>query len=218
MKYRAAVFDLDGTLIDSIEDIADSMNAVLLSNGLPVHEVDVYRSLVGDGSLMLAKRALPENAADEEKAEETRDLFFEEYRARCMEKTRPYPGIPGLLDMLAGRGIRLAVLSNKFDELTVMLVRSFFPEHDFECVVGSRPGIPRKPSPDGAFLIAGEMGVKPAEFIYFGDTGTDMETAVRAGMFPVGVLWGFRDRNELVSAGASAVIERPEDFISAGIC
>jgi len=213
MKFQAAVFDLDGTLLDTLADIADAMNAALERMGLPDHVTTAYRYLTGDGVRALAERSIPEKAKDETMVAACIREFRSEYAGRWGTKTRPYPEIPGLLSNLIQRGIKLNVLSNKLEEFTVRAVRDFLPGFEFSFIIGAKPDLPQKPDPAGALLIASGLRIPPADIIYLGDTGVDMETAVRAGMFPVGALWGFRDEKELREHGAKAVIGSPPELL-----
>jgi phosphoglycolate phosphatase len=213
MKFPAAVFDLDGTLLDTLADIADSMNAALEKVGYPGHETDAYKYLTGDGVRALAERSLPESARDEATiAACIRELRME-YADRWGKKTRPYPGIPELLSALAQRKVRMSILSNKLDEFTRRAATDFLSGFEFDFVIGANPDHPQKPDPSGALFIAGRLEIEPARFLYLGDTGVDMLTAVRAGMFPVGALWGFRDEKELRENGAEAVIRSPGELL-----
>lgn len=216
MDFKAVLFDLDGTLLDSLEDLADSMNAVLHRQRYPEHPVEAYKYFVGDGIEALARRALPEAHRDEEAIAACVREMRQEYGNRWDKKTRPYPGIPELLDELSRRGVKMTVFSNKPDETTRVMVARLLPRWRFERVRGERPGTPRKPDPAGALEIARELGLSPEEFLYVGDTDTDMKTALAAGMFPVGVLWGFRDAGELEAHGARAIIKRPLDLLTLG--
>jgi phosphoglycolate phosphatase len=213
-QLKAVIFDLDGTLIDSIEDLADSMNTVLRSLGHQIHAVESYRYMVGDGVRNLVERALPETAQDDVHVELSLDKFKEEYRVRWTAKTHPYDGIPDLLDELEARKIRMNILSNKIDHFTKLTVSRFFPRNTFDYVMGALPTTPKKPDPFGALLIAQKLGIPAHQFIFLGDTNTDMRTAVSAGMFPVGALWGFRPEEELRESGASEVIAHPTDLLS----
>jgi phosphoglycolate phosphatase len=214
MKFQAAVFDLDGTLLDTLADIADAMNAALEGMGFPGHETTAYRYLTGDGVRALAERSIPEKANDEATVAACIREFRTEYAERWGTKTRPYPEVPGLLSELIQRRIKLSVLSNKLDEFTRQAVRDFLPGFEFSFIIGAKPDLPPKPDPAGALLIARGLRVPPADIIYLGDTGVDMETAVRAGMFPVGALWGFRDEKELREYGAKAVISSPRELLA----
>jgi len=210
---RALIFDLDGTLLDSLEDLADAMNHVLGAAGLPTHAVAAYRYFVGDGIEMLVRRALPEGAADDATVARTVAAMGEEYDRRATRKTRPYPGIPELLDALFARGLPVAILSNKPHEATRQVVERLLPRWAFAAVRGARPEVPKKPHPAGALELASHLGVPPQDFLYLGDTGTDMRTARGAGMRAVGVLWGFRPAEELTAAGAEALVAAPGDLL-----
>jgi phosphoglycolate phosphatase len=214
VKFRAVLFDLDGTLLDTLQDLADSMNGVLLRFGFAGHPREAYKYFVGDGMENLVRRALPETDRDRETTvSECLASMKEAYRGRWMEKTQPYPGIPELLDQLTARRFMLSVLSNKPDDLTRMMVKILLPRWPFEYVFGERPGVPRKPDPAAALEIA-ERSLVPSEaFAYLGDTGTDMITAKLAGMHAVGVLWGFRRAEELTASGADTLISKPADLL-----
>jgi len=213
MKYTAVIFDLDGTLLDTLDDIADAMNAALEGMGFPGHETTAYRYLTGDGVRALAERSIPGPSNNEATVAACIREFRSQYARRWGTKTRPYPGIDELLSALAGRRIKLSVLSNKLDDFTRRAVRDFLPGLEFSFVIGAKPDLAPKPDPAGALLIASGLGIPPAHIIYLGDTGVDMLTAVRAGMFPVGALWGFRDEKELRENGAARVISDPGDLL-----
>ncbi len=213
MRFQAVIFDLDGTLLNTLAEIADSMNAVLVRNGFPAHETGAYRYLTGDGVRALAERSLPESARDEAMIAACIEELRKEYADRWGKKTRPYPGIPELLSALARRGVRLNILSNKLDEFTKRAAEDFLSEVGFDFVIGAKPDLPSKPDPSGALLIAGRLEIHPARFLYLGDSGVDMMTAVGAGMFPVGALWGFRDEKELRENGAKATICSPAELL-----
>ena len=211
MTPAAVIFDLDGTLLDTLEDLADSMNRALEGMGHPPHPVDAYRVFVGDGVEMLARRALPEASRDRETVARTARSMKEIFGAAWNVKTRPYDGIPELLDTLEERGLKVAVLSNKPHDLTRIAVGAYFDLDRFAAVYGARDGVPRKPDPTAAIALAAELGVAPAECLYFGDTNTDMQTAVGAGMHAVGVTWGFREEPELRAAGAMTILHHPQE-------
>lgn len=214
MKSRAAILDLDGTLLDTLEDLAGCMNTVLEEGKFPVHPVLTYRQFVGDGLKNLVKRSLPSQARhDAQILHSCVEAMRREYGKRWREKTRPYAGITELLQALAGKSVRLSVLSNKPHAFTCQMVREFFPSIPFQMVLGERPGVPRKPHPQGALEIARALETVPGQFLYLGDTGTDMKTAMAAGMFAVGVLWGFRDESELRSTGARLLIREPLELL-----
>ena len=215
MSFRAVLFDLDGTLLDTLEDLAASMNAVLERHGFPTHGTDAYRLFVGDGMENLVRRSLPEGLhGDAETVAECLIDMRAEYGRRWKESTRSYPGIPELLSRLAERGLALVVLSNKPHEITQKAVREFLSRWTFTIVLGERPGIPRKPDPTAAMKMASILNIPPHEFLYLGDTHTDMRTAAAAGMFGVGALWGFRGADELLTSGARAVIQKPLDLLA----
>ncbi|MDA8159725.1 MAG: HAD family hydrolase [Desulfobacteraceae bacterium] len=212
--FQAVLFDLDGTLLDTLTDLAESMNAALASLGLPGHPRQAYRYFVGDGMETLARRVLPATRRDEETLARCLAAMREEYGRRWSEQTRPYPGIPDLLDRLAGLGLRLAILSNKPDEFTRRMVNHFLPGWPWSEVRGQRPGTPRKPAPDGALAIAQSLSLPPARFFYLGDTNTDMQTAIASGMYPLGALWGFRTASELLAAGGRELLQHPRELLS----
>lgn len=213
MTRKAAMFDLDGTLTDTLEDLADSMNRVLTDFGMPTHPLEPFRYYVGDGIDEFARRVAP-RGTDEATIGKMVARMVELYGANWNNKTKPYPGIVELLDALSGRGVKLAVLSNKPDRVAQLVVTHYFGEKRFGKVFGSRDGVPKKPDPTAAFEIISFFGVKPAEVLYFGDTDTDMKTGRAAGMFTIGVTWGFRPREELLAAGAEAIIDHPLEALS----
>lgn len=214
MKHSAILFDLDGTLLDTLDDLADSMNAALVSLGFPRHDRSAYRIFVGDGVENLVKRALPPvHLGDAALVRDAVKRMREEYARRWHDKTRPYDGIAELLAEAAVRGVPCAVLSNKPHPATVEVVAHFFPRNSFAAVYGARPGVPIKPDAGAALEVAAEMGVEPSRFLYLGDTNTDMQTAVAAGMDPVGVLWGFREAKELTEAGARVLAAHPREVL-----
>jgi phosphoglycolate phosphatase len=211
--YNAVVFDLDGTLLDTLFELGDLCNQVLERNGFPTHPIDRYRHLVGDGAEMLIKRALGD-AADPDTVSRYLQEYLTLYRDVCGENTKPYPGIADLLNALVRRGLPLAVLSNKPHDLTLKNIAMFFPDIPFHSIFGQRDSVPRKPDPRGALEIAESLGLDPGRILYLGDTAVDMRTALSAGMMPVGVLWGFRDETELRNAGAAFILSHPRELLS----
>ncbi len=209
MKYKAILFDLDGTLLDTLKDIGNASNRVLLKHQFPVHPIDSYRQFVGDGVNTLFARALPPEKATDPLIRICMKEFEEEYAGTWNEETTLYPGISEMLDLVRARGLKMAVLSNKPHEFTRYCVEAFFPEWEFNVVQGIHASIPHKPDPAGALAIAHRVGIAPGSFLYLGDTGTDMRTARTAGMFPVGALWGFRSSEELIENGAKALASHP---------
>jgi phosphoglycolate phosphatase len=212
-RFRAVIFDLDGTLLDSLQDIADSMNAVLARLGHPAHPLEDYKRLTGDGVVALIENALPPGAARLERVEQAGRMLRQEYMNNWKRHTRPYPGIPELLDALEACRIRMNILSNKLDEFTRLASETFLRRWRFDQVIGIRPDLPRKPDPGGALFIARAAGIPASDFLYLGDTDTDMQTATAAGMFPLGALWGFRTEEELTAHGARSVVRRPEEVL-----
>ncbi|MCU0611605.1 MAG: HAD family hydrolase [Candidatus Eisenbacteria bacterium] len=212
-QIRGVLFDLDGTLLDTLEDIAHATNRSLAAGGFPTHEVRAYRRFVGDGVRSLIRRALPEDQRDEGTITACLASFLDDYGRTWNVATRPYPGIPEALEALVARGLKLAILSNKPDELTCLCVRDLLPRWRFDEVRGQRDGVPRKPDPASALEISRALDLRPDEFLFVGDSPVDMETAVAAGMVPVGVLWGFRSEDELRTAGAWALLHHPMGLI-----
>ena len=214
MQYKAVIFDLDGTLVDSLADLSDSVNLMLESYGFPTHEMEQYRYFVGNGSKKLMERTLPrDKAASAEFVEEALAKYKAIYKERLLEKTRPYNGVRELLEELKSRGIPLAVCTNKHNDAALTIVKILFAPGTFEEVLGDRPGFPKKPNPATPLEIASHLGVKPDEVAYLGDTSVDMETAVHAGFLPVGVLWGFRPEEELVKSGAKVLLKAPLELL-----
>lgn len=213
MSFKAVIFDLDGTLLDTLEDIADAANSVLTQFGFPTHPVDAYRYFVGDGVGKLIDRILPEEHRNEATLKKCLEAMREAYIRHLNIKTKPYDGIPDLLEKLKVKGLKLGVLSNKPDNLTQRCITEFFGSEMFDPVIGQREELPKKPDPAGALLIAREWKLGPSEILYVGDTATDMQTASSAGMYSVGVLWGFRTKEELVANGAKTVISHPMDLM-----
>jgi phosphoglycolate phosphatase len=214
MAYRALLFDLDGTLLDTLQDIADSVNSALAYFGFPQHELDAYRYFVGDGGEMLAIRALPEDRRDQMTVGKVVARIDEAYSLRWANNTRPFQGIPELLDALTNIGIRMAILSNKGQSFAELTVSTLLPNWHFDLVVGAQPSIPRKPDPTTALQIAKQMSLIPTEFLYIGDSAVDMKTAVAANMYPIGALWGYRTADELLTGGARALVEKPTHVLS----
>jgi len=214
MTYKAIIFDLDGTLLNTLDDLGNAMNRVLSGMGFPTHTIDEYRSFIGDGVEKLIKRALPEKNRNEITVHTCIEAFLEDYHKNWNVNTRPYEGIPALLDALKEQGLKAAVLSNKPDDTTNLCVNELLPRWRFDAVLGHRDGNPHKPDPAGALEISMRLNIPPEEFLYLGDSGVDMETATAAGMFPVGVLWGFRDAEELRKSGAQALISHPLEALN----
>ncbi|MDR1520466.1 MAG: HAD family hydrolase [Planctomycetota bacterium] len=213
MRYRGVVFDFDGTLLDTLEDLADSVNQVLAERGLPIHPVDPYRYFVGDGMENLVCRAAPPGTDDAEVKTLAKRLT-DVYAAGWARKTRPYDGIVPLLAELRRRRLALALLSNKPDHFTKIMASHYFGASAFDLVFGAREGVPKKPDPAAALEIAEKLRIAPADFLYFGDTNTDMRTGLAAGMMTIGVSWGFRPVAELLEAGAVAILNHPGEALA----
>lgn len=205
------MFDLDGTLADSLGDLANATNAALAALGCPTHPREKYRVLVGDGARVLCERALPAERRD--LVEETLRRMRTHYDAHCFDETRLYPGIAELVTALHRRKYRLAVLSNKPDVFTKRMIEHYFQPNPFDAVVGHRAEVPLKPDPASALAIARQLDVPAKEWLYLGDTNTDMQTAKNAGLRAVGVTWGFRDREELVGSGAEVIVTAPDQVL-----
>ena len=205
----AVIFDLDGTLADTLQDIAEAMNRALAARGMPQHPVVAYRPLIGGGARDHPGQVLPPDAPAQAPAHQRLAAFRHDYFARPIVHTRAYSGMPELLAELARRDVKLGVLSNKPDAPTRAIVSALFPGVPFAAVYGDRPPLPRKPDPKTALMLAQELGLRPERCVLVGDTSIDVQTALAAGMLPVGVLWGFRDRAELEASGAKHVIAEP---------
>jgi len=213
MNFKGVIFDLDGTLVNSLEDLADSMNTVLRDHNFPTHALPAYKHFIGNGIRNLVYKTLPEANKDETLIDTCYDLMIEVYRNNCVNKTKPYAGIAGLLDKLVSHNMKLAVFSNKADEFTRKIVLTLLPDWNFEAIVGLSVDTYKKPNPFVALQISEKFGVNAEDIIYVGDSGTDMQTANNAGMYAVGALWGFRTEEELTSNGAKYLISNPLDLM-----
>jgi phosphoglycolate phosphatase len=213
MNFEAVIFDLDGTLLDTIADLTDSMNIALNHFGFPGHDAETCKMFVGDGVEMFAFRALPEKSRDQAMVNKCASLMRQEYRNRWAKKTHPYEGIPELLNELTRRNLKMAILSNKPDDSTKEMVAELLSKWRFHPVAGAQLSVPKKPDPTLAIHISQQLQVPPEQFLYLGDTGTDMRTAQGAGMFAVGALWGFRSAEELMSSGAQVLVEHPREVL-----
>jgi len=211
MAVQAVLFDLDGTLLNTLADIADSMNRALLENGLKEHPLDAYRFFVGDGVKTLAQRATGFRA---DAIAAVLKAYQTYYAANCRNKTRPYDGVMEMLAALERRRLKLCVFSNKPHQDTLNVMAYYFPHIRFAAIRGQKENVPVKPDPTGALETAGELHTPPEDFLYVGDTGVDMACANAAGMIPIGALWGFRPREELVAHHARHLIEKPEELLA----
>ncbi|WP_298883818.1 HAD family hydrolase [uncultured Polaribacter sp.] len=212
MKYKGVIFDLDGTLVNSLHDIADSMNIVLKRYNYPTHSYKEYKNFIGSGIRSLVEKSLPIKHNNAKQINHCFNLMIDVYRDNCTSKTKPYDGILKLLDHLISRNIRISVLSNKSDEFTKKITHTLFPNY-FDPVIGLSIETLKKPNPFVALEISKNLGIKNEEIIYIGDTGIDMQTANNANMYAVGVLWGFRSEEELIANGAKYLLNNPLDLI-----
>jgi phosphoglycolate phosphatase len=212
--FKAVIFDLDGTLIDTIHDLANAVNEVLASRNLHQHSIESYKHRVGDGIKLLLQRSVPENLSlDKDLIEQIMLEFNHSYEQHWNKNTLPYPGIVSMFQELQHINIKKAILSNKPQYFTDLCAKHFFPEIAFDLVLGASSDVPKKPNPTSALFIAHHMNVSPEEVIYVGDTSIDMSTAKNAGMYPVGVSWGFRSQEELIEAGAKILLNYPEELM-----
>ena len=214
MTKKLCIFDLDGTLINSLYDLADAMNHALRKHGFPEHDREKYRFMVGSGISVLADRAMvvPEGTDSEIKASVLED-FNTYYNAHNTDFTIPYDGIPELLDSLGEKGIAYCVLSNKPDKFTRAITEELFPGRKFAFVMGKRDEFPRKPDPTSVNAVMQAAGVTAEECLYIGDSNIDMQTAENAGIESVGVSWGFRPVQELIDSGADHIADKPSDIL-----
>lgn len=212
MKFKGVIFDLDGTLVNSLEDIADAMNKVLQELDFPTHSYEDYQYFIGSGLRNLVSKSLPSSQNNESQIEVCLNLMLTIYRNACTNKTKPYPGIVELLDYLISINMKLSVFSNKSDELTKKIVADLFPNY-FKTAVGLSTESLKKPNPFEAIEISKNLGLKPEEMIFVGDSGIDMQTATNANMHAIGVLWGYRPEEELIAKGAKNLLNHPLDLI-----
>ncbi len=213
MKKELVIFDLDGTLLNTIGDLAEAANYMLALRKLPEHDYATYCSYVGNGIMRLVERALPELWRTPERIAEARTDFLTYYYNHINRYTRPYAGVCMLLEKLQQQGVRLAVASNKFQAGTEKLINDFFPDIHFEAIFGQRPDVPLKPDPAVVEEILSLTGVARDRVLYVGDSGVDIQTAHRAGVRAIGVSWGFRSREELQEAAADRIIDQADELL-----
>ena len=211
---KAALFDLDGTLADSLADIAESMNGALAERGYPGRPEANYKYLVGDGAAKLAERLLPDDKKTPGEIELLRGMWAERYAKHCLVKTRPYDGMAETLERLKRSGVRLCVVTNKSEELAKKIIHGLYGEDTFDIISGKHEGSPLKPDPYLAREAMRIFGADGSECVFTGDTAVDMKTAVNAGCAPVGALWGYRTAEELSGAGAKFLIEKPSELLA----
>ena len=210
MRYQLAIFDLDGTILDTLEDLTDSVNAALCKSGYPERTIDEVRRFVGNGIRKLMERAVPEGTAVQD-IDRVHSDFTEHYKVHCADKTRPYKGIPELLTVLRKAGCKTAVVSNKADYGVQELCSQYF-DGMFDFAVGERTGILRKPSPDSVNEVLRVLGVDRSQAVYIGDSEVDVKTAANANMDHIIVTWGFRDKVFLREQGAKVFVSEPEEI------
>lgn len=210
---KLVIFDLDGTLLNTIADLAAATNQALRHFGYPTHETEAYRFFVGNGINKLFERALPDGERTEENILKIRSRFVPYYDEHNADLSRPYPGIPELLSTLQQQEIRMAVASNKYQAATRKLISHYFPEINFVEVLGQREGIPAKPDPSIVYDIMRKAEVKNEEVLYVGDSNVDMQTAHHAGVTAIGVAWGFRPRTELEALHPAHILEKAEELL-----
>lgn len=210
-SYEAVLFDLDGTLLNTLQDLCNAGNFMATKLGFPSHPLNAYRKMVGNGIPHLIRRILPAGS-DEHTVEEGLSIFQEYYGQHMLDCTQPYAGIPELLARVRARGVAMAVLSNKQDEFVVKIVKDYFPE-TFRVAMGLREGVPPKPHPASVQMVLSQLGVEAKNSLYVGDSDVDMTTAANAGLEGCGVLWGFRDREELLAHGATHLAASPKDLV-----
>ena len=209
--YKAVIFDLEGTLLNTLADLADSCNYVLAAKGHQTYSVEQYKQFVGNGAAILMKRIHPQGTSQEE-LDDSLAKFSEYYSAHKDIKTAPYEGIPELLDQLKQTGIHLCVLSNKPHEISIQIVKEYFGESTFEIILGKSADFPVKPDPTSCLYLISQLGLERSEVLYVGDSNVDMQTARNAGLTKCGVCWGFRSEAELKAEGADHLAHTTEDI------
>lgn len=211
---KLIIFDLDGTLLNTLEDLADAANYVLAQHGFPTHPVDAYRYFVGNGMPTLIRRILPEGHKEGAIYDVCFKEFLDYYTIHMHDKTHVYDGLVETLEILQVQGIQLAVATNKVHSALAPLMTNFFPTIQWQALFGQRTGVPVKPNPQIVYDILDATGCDKEETLYLGDTNVDMETAHRAGLQAVGVLWGYRPKSELVESQADFIIETPSELLN----
>lgn len=210
---KAVLFDLDGTLVNTLEDLGDSCNLALTKYGFPNHDMEAYKIFIGNGMKDLVNNILPEDSRDEETHSKVFKAFFSHYSEHFADKSRAYDGIYEVVCELKKRGYKVAVVSNKIQVMTDEVVKKCFGDL-FDIVCGNREGYPPKPDPTLTLKIIAELGAKPEECVFIGDSGNDAKTAVNVGCPGIGVLWGFRGKEELTECGDKLFAEKPEDLLT----
>lgn len=211
---RLVIFDLDGTLLNTIADLAQSTNHALQALGYPTHQTEEYNLMVGNGINKLLERALPQEEQNEENIQRMRSYFIPHYDAHNADLSAPYPGVVKLLETLQEQGLQLAVASNKYQAATEKLVKHYFPQINFVAVLGQREGVEVKPSPVIVEDILSQSGADKKDVLYVGDSGVDMQTAINAQVEACGVTWGFRSRKELASFSPAHIVDKAEEILT----
>lgn len=209
---KAVLFDLDGTLVDSLIDLAGGVNRAIAQKGFPTHEVEAFKYFVGDGIPKMIERALPEGNRDIDTVNEIKNIFLPYYAIHYADNTYAYDGMPELVARLKSNGFIVAVVTNKDQAMADEVVTKLYG-NVFDLIFGKRDGIPAKPDPTAALMAMEQLGVKPQECVFIGDSGMDVATAVNSGAVPVGELWGFRLRDELLQNGAKYIISAPNELL-----
>ena len=209
---KAIFFDLDGTLADSLKDLADATNYAIGTFGYPAREVEQYKYYAGDGMPKMIERALPDIPDKPQAVQAVLPVFLKYYGEHYCDNTLPYRGAVELIDALRLRGLKVAVVTNKAQEMADKVVSKLYGNR-FDLILGKREGIPAKPDPTAALIAMDMLGVKPEECVFVGDSKMDVMTGVNSGAYPVGVLWGFRERSELTDGGAKSIISAPEELL-----
>lgn len=213
IMIKAVLFDLDGTLADSLIDLADGVNRAIALKGFPTHEVEAFKYFVGDGIPKMIERALPPEHRTEDDINEIKEIFLPYYAVHYADNTYAYEGMPELVNILKAQGFIIAVVTNKEQHMANEVVKSLYGDL-FDLIFGKRDGIPAKPDPTAALMAMEELGVKPEECVFIGDSGMDVATAVNSGAVPVGELWGFRKKDELLENGAKYIISKPQELLA----
>lgn len=211
MKYKLAIFDMDGTILNTLEDLADSMNYALVQHDMPQRTIDEVRRFVGNGIRKLVERAVP-TGTEAAQVDEVFETFTAYYKEHCAIKTRPYEGIPEVLKQLRAMGVKTAVVSNKADFAVQSLCEDYFPGL-FDFAVGDKEGQRRKPAPDSVNAVLDKFGMDKSQAVYIGDSDVDYETSQNADMDVIMVGWGFRDEEFILSKGAEFVIHTPDEIV-----
>ncbi len=212
MPYTSIIFDLDGTLLDTLDDIAESINSVLISHSFPSHSKESYKGFLGNGLYNLISKSVPENTAKsiiQDCSEAFKEIYSDNWKKNCC----PYNGISTMLANLSNQGVKLAVLSNKPHEFTCLFVDEFFPKDMFRVVLGQRDDVEKKPHPAGALAISRILQSRPEKTLFVGDSDVDIQTGRAAGMGTVGVSWGYRSVEELIENRAGIIVNQPSEIV-----